>query len=93
MFFKAATMRLVIDLQAAQGSSRARGIGRYSRELALAMIRDRREHEVIVAHDRPAFIVPTVSPRAAVRRRDTSDGASSSAEGRHGNVLRSEGAG
>jgi glycosyltransferase involved in cell wall biosynthesis len=42
-------MRLVIDLQAAQGDSRARGIGRYSRELALAMARDSREHEVIIA--------------------------------------------
>ncbi|MFL9870942.1 glycosyltransferase family 4 protein [Paraburkholderia megapolitana] len=41
-------MRLVIDLQAAQGSSSARGIGRYSRELALAMVRDAREHEIIV---------------------------------------------
>ncbi|MFX1684467.1 glycosyltransferase family 1 protein [Paraburkholderia sp. A2RI-6] len=42
-------MRLVIDLQAAQGSGSDRGIGRYSRELALAMVRNAREHEVIVA--------------------------------------------
>ncbi|WP_458098526.1 glycosyltransferase [Roseomonas sp. WA12] len=42
-------MRLVIDLQGAQGSSHARGIGRYSRELALAMAREARGHEVIVA--------------------------------------------
>ena len=42
-------MRLVIDLQGAQGSSHARGIGRYSRELALAMAREARDHEVIVA--------------------------------------------
>ncbi len=42
-------MRLVIDLQGAQGSSHARGIGRYSRELAMAMARDAREHEVVVA--------------------------------------------
>jgi glycosyltransferase involved in cell wall biosynthesis len=42
-------MRLVIDLQGAQGSNHARGIGRYSRELALAMARDARNHEVIVA--------------------------------------------
>lgn len=41
-------MRLVIDLQAAQGSSSARGIGRYSRELALAMVHNAREHEIIV---------------------------------------------
>lgn len=39
-------MRLIIDLQAAQGSSRERGIGRYSRELALAMIAAPRGHEV-----------------------------------------------
>lgn len=42
-------MRLVIDLQAAQGSGSDRGIGRYSRELALAMVRNAREHEVMVA--------------------------------------------
>jgi len=42
-------MRLVIDLQGAQGSNHARGIGRYSRELALAMAREARDHEVIVA--------------------------------------------
>jgi glycosyltransferase involved in cell wall biosynthesis len=42
-------MRLVIDLQGAQGSSHARGIGRYSRELALAMAREARDHEVIIA--------------------------------------------
>jgi glycosyltransferase involved in cell wall biosynthesis len=42
-------MRLVIDLQAAQGASRLRGIGRYSRELALAMVRAPRNHDVIVA--------------------------------------------
>ncbi len=42
-------MRLVIDLQGAQGTSRLRGIGRYSRELALAMARDTNGHEVILA--------------------------------------------
>lgn len=42
-------MRLVIDLQGVQGSSHARGIGRYSRELAMAMARQSRGHEVIVA--------------------------------------------
>ncbi|WP_120010582.1 glycosyltransferase [Teichococcus vastitatis] len=41
-------MRLVIDLQGAQGGNSKRGIGRYSRELALAMARCPREHEVIV---------------------------------------------
>jgi glycosyltransferase involved in cell wall biosynthesis len=42
-------MRLVIDLQGAQGSSYARGIGRYSRELAMAMARNPRGHEVMIA--------------------------------------------
>jgi glycosyltransferase involved in cell wall biosynthesis len=42
-------MRLVIDLQGAQGSSHARGIGRYSRELARAMASEARGHEVIIA--------------------------------------------
>jgi glycosyltransferase involved in cell wall biosynthesis len=42
-------MRLIIDLQGAQGSSHARGIGRYTRELALAMAEAPRGHDVIVA--------------------------------------------
>lgn len=42
-------MRLVVDLQGAQGASRNRGIGRYSRELAMAMARTPREHEVVIA--------------------------------------------
>ena len=42
-------MRLIIDLQGAQGSSHARGIGRYSRELAMAMARDCREHEIVIS--------------------------------------------
>ena len=42
-------MRLVIDLQGAQGSNAKRGIGRYSRELALAMVRAPRQHDVVVA--------------------------------------------
>ena len=42
-------MRLVIDLQGAQGMSRARGIGRLSRELALAMARNAGHHEVLLA--------------------------------------------
>ena len=41
-------MRLVIDLQGAQGASAERGIGRYSRELAMAMARAPRGHEVII---------------------------------------------
>ncbi len=43
-------MRLVVDLQGAQGpTSRFRGIGRYSRELALAMARHPGPHELVVA--------------------------------------------
>ena len=43
-------MRLVIDLQACQSAgSRFRGIGRYSRSLAEAMLRAGRGHEVWIA--------------------------------------------
>jgi glycosyltransferase involved in cell wall biosynthesis len=42
-------MRIVIDLQGAQTESRFRGIGRYSLSLAKAMVRNRGDHEVIVA--------------------------------------------
>jgi glycosyltransferase involved in cell wall biosynthesis len=43
-------MRIVIDMQGAQSSgSRTRGIGRYSLSLAKEMIRQRGEHEVILA--------------------------------------------
>lgn len=43
-------MRIVIDLQGAQTSgSRHRGIGRYSLWLAQAMVRNRGEHEIIIA--------------------------------------------
>lgn len=43
-------MRIVIDLQAAQSTdSRHRGIGRYSLSLALAMVRNRGEHEILIA--------------------------------------------
>jgi glycosyltransferase involved in cell wall biosynthesis len=42
-------MRIVIDLQAAQAENRARGIGRYSLSLALAMVRNHSEHEIIIA--------------------------------------------
>src|SRR4051812_18383075 len=41
-------MRLVIDLQGAQGASRARGIGRFSEQLALAMVRVPGDHEPII---------------------------------------------
>ena len=42
-------MRIVIDLQGAQTESRFRGIGRYSLSLAKAMVRNRGDHEVIIA--------------------------------------------
>ncbi|WP_084600400.1 glycosyltransferase [Aromatoleum toluclasticum] len=42
-------MRIVIDMQGAQTESRFRGIGRYSMSLALAIARNRNDHEVILA--------------------------------------------
>jgi glycosyltransferase involved in cell wall biosynthesis len=42
-------MRIVIDLQGAQGENRYRGIGRYSLSLAKAIIQNRGEHEIIIA--------------------------------------------
>ena len=42
-------MRIVIDLQGAQSGSRSRGIGRYSLSLALAMVRQRKDNEVVLA--------------------------------------------
>jgi glycosyltransferase involved in cell wall biosynthesis len=42
-------MRIVIDLQGVQGTSRYRGIGRYSLSLALAMARNRGSHEILIA--------------------------------------------
>ncbi|WP_203564006.1 hypothetical protein [Deefgea sp. CFH1-16] len=42
-------MRIVIDLQGAQSASRHRGIGRYSLALAQAMVRNRGEHEILIA--------------------------------------------
>jgi len=41
-------MRIVIDLQACQTSSRFRGIGRYSMSLTQALIRNRGEHEIFI---------------------------------------------
>ena len=76
-------MRLVIDLQAAQGGSAERGIGRYSRELALAMAREARGHEVIIAlngaftntaeelSDKFATILPRENIRIWYAPRDT----------------------
>ena len=42
-------MRIVIDLQGAQSESRFRGIGRYSLSIAQAIIRNRGDHEIIIA--------------------------------------------
>ena len=42
-------MRIVIDMQGAQTESRCRGIGRYTMSLVLAIVRNRGEHEIILA--------------------------------------------
>lgn len=42
-------MRIVIDMQGAQTESRFRGIGRYTMSFAQAIVRNRGEHEVILA--------------------------------------------
>ncbi len=42
-------MRIVIDLQGVQSESRFRGIGRYTLSLALAIVRQRGEHEIVLA--------------------------------------------
>lgn len=57
-------MRIVIDLQGAQGASRHRGIGRYSLSLAQAMVRNRGKHEIIIALN--GLLPDTIEPiRAA----------------------------
>lgn len=42
-------MRLIIDMQGTQTASRFRGIGRYTMGLAEALVRNRGEHEVLLA--------------------------------------------
>ncbi len=42
-------MRVVIDLQGAQAENSRRGIGRYTLSLSKAIVRNREEHEVIIA--------------------------------------------
>lgn len=42
-------MRIVLDLQGAQGANAKRGIGRYTLSLARAIVRNRGEHEVMLA--------------------------------------------
>ncbi|MEJ5348382.1 MAG: glycosyltransferase [Desulfosoma sp.] len=42
-------MRIVIDMQGAQSESRFRGIGRYTMSFTKAIVRNRKEHEIILA--------------------------------------------
>ena len=53
-------MRLVVDLQGAQGSNRNRGIGRYCLSLTRALVRLRGDHEVIVVLN--ALFPDTIEP-------------------------------
>lgn len=60
-------MRIVIDLQGAQSESRFRGIGRYSLSLTQAILRNKGEHEIIVALN--GMFPETIEPiRAALDR-------------------------
>lgn len=57
-------MRIVIDMQGAQTESRYRGIGRYTMAFAQAVVRNRGEHEVVLALS--GFFPDTIEPiRAA----------------------------
>ena len=57
-------MRIVIDMQGAQTESRFRGIGRYTLSLAQAIVRNRGEHEIMLALS--GFFPDTIEPiRAA----------------------------
>lgn len=57
-------MRIVIDMQGAQTESRFRGIGRYTLAFAQAVVRNRGEHEVLLALN--GFFLTTIEPiRAA----------------------------
>ena len=57
------SMRIVLDLQACQSPSRLRGIGRYSLELAKAMARAPRGHEIVIAMN--GALSDTVEPISA----------------------------
>lgn len=57
-------MRIVIDLQGAQTSSRFRGIGRYSLSLAQAIVRNRGKHEILLALN--GLFPNTIEPIRAV---------------------------
>lgn len=57
-------MRIVIDMQGAQTESRFRGIGRYTLSLVQAIVRNRGEHEIILALS--GLFLDTIEPiRAA----------------------------
>ncbi|MEW6765797.1 MAG: glycosyltransferase [Pseudomonadota bacterium] len=56
-------MRIVIDLQGAQGENRTRGIGRYSLNFAQSLSRLRGEHEVVVALN--GALTETIEPLRA----------------------------
>lgn len=57
-------MRIVIDMQGAQTESRLRGIGRYTLAFAQAVVRNRGEHEVLLALN--GLFADTIEPiRAA----------------------------
>ena len=60
-------MRIVIDLQSAQTGSRFRGIGHYSVNLAKAIIRNRKEHDILIA-------VNNFNPETVLSIRKTFDG-------------------
>lgn len=53
-------MRIVIDMQGAQTASRFRGIGRYTLSFAQAIVRNRGEHDIILALN--GFFADTIEP-------------------------------
>lgn len=57
-------MRIVIDMQGAQGSNQQRGIGRYTLSLARAIIRNRGAHEVFLALN--GLLPDTIEPIRAI---------------------------
>lgn len=57
-------MRIVIDMQGAQGSNQQRGIGRYTFSLAQAIVRNRGAHEVFLALN--GLFPDTIEPIRAV---------------------------
>lgn len=63
-------MRVILDLQACQSSSRFRGIGRYSMSLAHALVGEflERGHEVVIALN-GAFKEESMQVRASLRKR------------------------